>query len=351
MHKIKTLDDLSREVERHADRMEDDYAPWSKMDYHGEGTLSWETQQSLFSGGAQLEATLESWGYQQLAERLDAPSPTWLQEADRCPPDLEQQIIDRLIKERAEQGDKRLLLRLRKRTGPQQHPEHHIRAVLSDQYSVYNHDTFVSMVAEALESVGAGIEIGRAQVGDDLRVHLALSDYEFDLGDEDGGGLKPALYLSNSEVGRGKVRVTAAVWRAVCANGLIYGWDADWAQAVTHRGHTTAAMKVIVRDMVAMALRMSREAAERFVESATVEINSVEQLLNQWMASGVTHLSTERAAVMAHASKREYGRSELTLFDAVQGLTYAAQETDSGEEQEAMERTAGKLLRVYLAWA
>lgn len=356
-NEIRTITDLEAAAIRHSRTCWDEMADMGAMAYDGGRQLSWKPIQFIDDKGEVEQPEddehfgfLEDHGYAQLVERMQGPPPSWLLDRGKCPEDLEKDVLDRLIQYRAMVDRKNLRLRMRKPDG--------IRAVLSDQYTVFDNHEFVEMVGDAIEKLGQHTEVDplprvkRASVGDYMRVYITLDGYEYNLPDptegrdRDGGGLHPSIYLKNSELGDGGVWVYGGLWRQVCTNGLMVGHTTS-VKSATHRFYTKAAFRAAIADMVAEGVLMSKVVAEKFVASynIAVEPNRLTRLINEWAASGVTVASRESWETMARNNAREYGfADEIRLMNIVNGATQAAQLANDEEETEAMEKAAGKML-------
>lgn len=336
-----TIADLEAMAHRHALTCQDVVVPTGAIRYIGGGRISWDAPDLLNPKG---NADLETLAYRQFINRLQGLSVRWLWNEDRCPPDLEVDVVKRLLRHRTRADHKRLLLRLRNGEGGDT-----VRAVLSDEYTPFDNETFVEMVYDAMQSVSGDMHVVRASVGDYLRTYILIEGIEYNTDAPSGEGLHPGIYITNSEVGTGSARVCAGLWRDYCTNGLVYGWRDKDNEVLIHRHYTKTAFKTVVADNIARAFQMSIEAAEKFVASYSVPVDGhrLEELIDQWSKSGVTVQSQENWAVMTHQYATSEGRDpwgNLKLYDVVNGLTEAAQMTTNEDEQERMEVLAGDLL-------
>ena len=341
----KVFEALLREAQDHQENLEDVIADTGAMGYEGYHELTWEPATLDQADSGKRKAELESLAYRQLVERMGGPSVRWLENRDKCPGDLETTVIDRLIEHQAARNRDHVLLRLRGKDW--EVPT--VRAVLSSDYEPLDNLELLEMVGAALDNIpNSDVVVMRGYVGDWMRAYVLDRGHTFNLpGGDDGGGLHPGIYISNNEVGLGAVRITGGVWRDVCTNGMIYGWNAEWNRALVHRYLNAQSYRVVVMNNVAEGFRMSKEAAEKLV--ATVEIplatKKLENLFAGWATDGVTLKSREAWETSTKLSAAQYGRgTDYTMFDALQGLTQAAQLTENPDETEEMERLAGDLL-------
>lgn len=296
----------------------------------------------------------------QLLERLDGPPAQWAGNPKHTDDDLRAAVMNDLIRARKPMD---LLLRTRGDT---------LRAVLSDQYTPFDNVALLDLVGGALSQMGeaAGdVRVHKAQIGDELRGYVLLPGITFasdpgggkpgggmgapegwEPGDAtgNGGNLHPGVYVSNSEVGSGKVRIHGGLFRGVCSNGMIYGWGAkdQGALELIHRGVSERTMTSAVSDALVAALRMSETGAQRFIESQAeiLEPKRIPALAREWGDRyGLTLPSIEAWTTLVGAEAASNGRPKAALFDLVNGLTFLARDK-RGQEGETMERLAGDLL-------
>ena len=296
----------------------------------------------------------------QLLERLDGPPAQWTGNPKHTDGDLRAAVMNDLIRARK---PVELLLRTRGDT---------LRAVLSDQYGPFDNVELLDMVGGAISQMGeaAGdVRVHKAQVGDELRGYVLLPGITFapePTGGKPGGGmttpdgwlpgdgrgnggnLHPGIYVSNSEIGSGKVRIHGGLFRGACSNGMIYGWGAkdQGALELIHRGSSRRTMTSAVSDALVAALRLSEAGAERFIASQAeiLEPRAIPKLAREWGDRyGLTLPSIEAWTTLVGAEAAANGRPKAALFDLVNGLTFLARDK-RGQEGETMERLAGDLL-------
>jgi len=287
-------------------------------------------------------ALLSYQGLGQLAERMDAPSLRWLGDPTHCPPALRAEIMNAII---ATRPSRPLFMREHEGT---------LRAVLSDEYTRFDHQPFVDLVAQAVERSGVPAQVWRADVADEMRAYVLLPSVTFgELPSADGpgfgnGGLHPAIYISNSEIGTGKARVSGGVYRATCSNGMIYGWQADDVVGVRHIHIHESALFAVIASAVANGFKLSQKAAEEFMASQETHLQpeSLKSLVGEWTRKyGITVERGEDWLAAISTESATYGRpDDPRLFDAVNALTFVAREKEP-VERELLERTAGDLLR------
>ena len=302
----------------------------------------------------------------QLAERLDGPPMRWLGDERHTNEALRADVMNALLLNRPASE---LLIR---------HRDDVVRAILSDQYSTFSHVDFLDLVGGALAQVpeiGDDARVHNAQVGDELRAYVLLPRIVFgpDPGHDrlppgreapPGGGngaepksqrgdpLHPAFYLSNSEIGTGKVRIHGGLFRVKCANGLI-GWEREQGGLdLVHRGLSTRTIASAVADALVEALKLSEELASRFVASQAVLLRpgKIEGLARAWGEKYGLSLPTVDAwykLVGWEASLNGRTGDEVALFDVVNAATYVAHDLAPAEREQA-ERMAGDLLYAEL---
>lgn len=282
-----------------------------------------------------------------VAFKLDAPNYRWTFDDKHCPEPLRSDLLNKLVEHRAE---KSILCRSKGDV---------LRAVLSDQYTKFDHVKLVDLVAEAVATLGVEPVVARAEIGDDLRAYVVVPGVSF--GKDPGahewthnpdngygnGGLHPAVHIRNSEVGRGGVGINGAVWRSICTNGAIIGLRENGELfSRAHRGNRDL-FGVLVAESLAEAFKLSEEASARLIASQEVHLKpvSLKPLVEGWASKyGLTIDARENWLQAVTSNAIEYGRSEdPRLFDVWNGATQVAQ-MRSPDERELVERMAGDLL-------
>lgn len=291
----------------------------------------------------------------QLVERLDGPPMRWLGDERHTDSLLRADVMNALIRRR-ESSD--LLVRRRGEL---------VRAILSDEYSPFSHVDFLDLVGGALGQLG---DLGRdarvhnAQVGDELRAYVLLPRVVFGadpgagrggngspaLGGGPNGALHPAVYVSNSEIGTGKVRIHGGLFRVVCSNGAIRWQSDEGGLELVHRGLSARTIAHAVADALVSALKLSEDLARVFLASQAVLVapGRIEALCKSWgdkYGLSVGTVDEWRAMVAPEAIHNGRGGEgeAVALFDVVNAATYAAHKLTPAE-REQVERMAGDLV-------
>lgn len=375
-----SMADLQARVGAYAADCWDDMAPTRELAFTDGSTIRYRAQpgqaEALFNAeeGAVIQAEVGQHAFGQLAERLDAPPTRWLLDERHVGPELRAQVMNLMLEARE---NSTLLLR---------HKADMLRAVLSDKYSVFNHTDAVDLVAGALEQMGdlgQGVRVHNPQMGDVLRAYVLLprvtitqdpgaggggqatltpdagnpqgpAGHEWTGGDPrgNGGGLHPAIYVTNSEVGTGRVRIHGAIFRSVCSNGAIVGWKQGEGLDLVHRNLSRRTIASAMADALVKAFRMSEDAVKRFVASQAIllEPTKVGGLAREWGDKyGISLPNIEAWTKMVTAEAGANGRLEApALFDLVNAATFLAQSVGGADEREALERVGGDLLYAEL---
>lgn len=290
------------------------------------------------------KAGLTEFSGKQLCERLGIPG-GWSY-GDNCPEELRGINLNWKL----DHIQKELLIRERRDDSGIT-----VRSVLSDQYGIINHAEFVDQIIEAVSFMGESnldhLKVTRDFIGDEFRAYLYLPNLVLDLergipqrggGDgEGGGGVSPALWLSNSEVGTGKCRVQPAVYRMVCQNGAM-GWVKGEGIEIIHRGKKGLRTIAIAElaEKIAGVLKFSKKMTEAFVAKYAVKIKvtSIEDLLDKWSDDfGISDKNRE-------TWKKKSVKVGATAFDIINDATVIAQHQTSINVTDEFERMAGKLI-------
>lgn len=151
------------------------------------------------------------------------------------------------------------------------------------------------------------------------------------------------FYVTNSEVGRGSLRLAAFYLRAVCCNRILWG----------------------VERFEEITMRHTKMAPSRFVEQARPALNSFANGSVKALLEGVEKakaakvatddeqmmdflqgrkLSRSRALEVMETVEREEGRKARTIWDITQGLTAVARTVPNNDNRIELEGEARKLL-------
>jgi hypothetical protein len=334
------------------------------FDPSGQVKMAVEGEMRSLKFVAQTEAHPTDWALSQMAERLAGPA-GWIGREQDIP--LRSEVMNALLRFR--DGDTKWLMRLRENEGVIP-PSTEIRAALSEKYTKFDNVGFLEMVARGVDELGTEVQIHRAETGDDLRAYILLPKISFPekpggeitpppppddgiaLGhtfDYGNGGLHPAIYIRNSEIGGGSARVHGAIFRAVCSNGAIIGWSLDEGVGarVIHTHKSEAAIWAIISSAIVDALKMSEEAAKRFIDAQMVQVPKADLkgIVNGWVAKyGLSVEFGENWLGAITGNAAEYDRSQApTLFDVINGATLTAQGL-GGMQREQAEVMAGAIL-------
>ena len=292
------------------------------------------------AGGYKMAGTLNDWAFMQICWKLNVPA-GWVGNPDACPEPLKIKILNELATVYRDNANH--LIRMKGEV---------IRAILSAQYSQFDNVQFIDIVAEAVSTMGIEPKVQRYTLDDDLRSYIVFPAITFapdpQARNGNNGGLHPALYISNSERGGGATKVTGAVYRSICSNGMIYGWSEQDTFKIQHRYHSQAMMGALVADGIAQALKMSEEATMKFIASQDKKVSSVNLggIVNGWAEKyGITVEAKENwLSAITNESLVNGRMGDVRLFDVINAATFVAQMQD-GVMVEKIERMAGDILR------
>jgi hypothetical protein len=279
----------------------------------------------------------------QFVERIDAPRMGWIADDRHCDEILRRNVLETVQREREN-------MHFRMRTF-----DDLLRAVLSMDYSIFNHTKFIDLIGQALDAAGWKVRVWNGTVGDEMRAYLLNRSIKFmdDPTSPNGGSaLHPAVYISNSEIGTGKVRIAGGLFRKACSNGMILGWNEENSLQLVHRHLSERTMVSAVADALVAAFKMSEEGASKFINSQNIllEPDRLEGLQEKWAKKfGITVESKEEWVSMVKAEAASNGRPRVpALVDVLNSATYMAQSRKVGKEREAIERMAGELMYAEL---
>lgn len=337
---MATMKDLLEKVNTYATDCADAYTSVQHLRFNTHGCLVYPTRESNYT--LSMQGTLNKHALSQVVERLDAPRLDWIDNPKRCPEELKAKILNNLAVARPDDG---LFIR---------HKGDNVRAVVSHQYTKFDNALFVDMVAQAVDTLGAEVQVLRPAIGDELSAYILIPSITFaqdpSAKNRGNGGLHPAIHISNSEIGTGAARTDGGLYQRYCENGTIYGWNAEEALQVRHRYISAYAMRSIVASGIASALKMSEKAAFAYVASQeiAVEETSLKSIIGEWGSKyGLSISAKDNWLKCVTAEKEIQERETPMLIDVVNGATYSAHTIENVKEREMIERMAGDILYDY----
>lgn len=349
MARSETIDQFYQRVADWAASNHDDYAMTRSLRYGEDNRVQFapEGLGQLF-GGAVTASTAKptDHAFRQLCGMMNVPA-GWAGDEKDCPSELRSHILNWKL-ERAKNN--RLFVRQR----TEGEGETVLRALLSDQYVAFDNVHLVTAVKNAIEMNGIRVTVLRPEVGDKMRAYLLLDEYDFSNvrpGTEDGadgggsGGLKPALYLHNFELGGGSLGVHGGLYRSYCGNGAIFGWQQTDVYTLAHRWKSPALMANMVNNAITSALRLTEKAAIAFLEAQeyALPVESIESVISGW--AGRFSIPSESTQQLIGAAQAQAGSVErFTRYDLINEATYLASRTENGDVREQMEVMAGAMI-------
>jgi hypothetical protein len=220
-----------------------------------------------------------------------------------------------------------------------------VRAVLSDQYVPFDAKTLLPMIEHALDEAGWNAEVWRPQTGDTFRAYIL--DRNLLVGED---GKHPGIYVRDSEIGTGGVRIHGGSFTGACQNGMIYGWQINSQELIRHRWFSENQLQNQVLAALVTAIDMSEEAAKRFAMAYETPVSydairaQTERLQKQYGLSVETKENWLNS--VANYSRMRGRASEPMVADWVEAATLTAQSLHV-DEREQMERMAGNILSAY----
>lgn len=350
-----TLNELYDRTKAWNESLSDDIVSSEHLAFHSPFGLTYEPEQESAASGLfkavenlTLEETtnLTDHGFQQLCEKFLVRA-DWAKDEKKCPEELRKLIFDWKF-ENYDRAD--LMIRNRTNGGVK------TRAVLSDQYTRYDNLDFIDAVIGALDHADLrdNVRVWRPEISDDMRLYILFDDIQFDAdappdptnGDGGGGGgLKPAIYISNSEIGTGRARVHGGLYRSACINGLVMGWNARDKFAQTHRWKSTTHMSVLMNEAIASAMKMSETAAVAFLDSraAILEPTKINKIITDW-GSKYGLLMDARKDWRTLCKVQADREDRLSKFDLINHAADVAGSLENHKAREDMEIMAGDLI-------
>lgn len=293
------------------------------------------TSERTIFGNSIIQGDLTDNGLRSLCYKLDAPH-TWLR--DKCPEDLKKTIFDRLMRD----NEKDHLFRFRNNTEPV------CRAVLSDRYMPFNHlDVWEAVIDGVKKSKLGTLQplVWKPHIDDWMSLWILFEgvsadpDKPFDSYDGGGsGGLKPAIKISNSEDGTGKIRLNGGLYRSYCDNGVIFGFDSKTKIEQIHVGNQSKLVSANIRIAIAETASVAGLGIDKYIESTNEYITgAIDEVVDRWTSK--FNIATEIAIEWKGFLGRVNTWGDLVMATADFGGT-----RKNRDEMETFETMAGDLL-------
>lgn len=329
----KNMQQIKSDAVEYAADCSDELTTLKGLSFEPENQMVFTTHETA----PRVVGRMNDWAFNQLCFRMNVPA-GWVGNPKNCPEELKIHILDQLAQRYRD--DANLMVRMKGNI---------IRAVLSAKYSQFDNVEFIDLIGEAVSTMGIEPQVHRSIIGDDMKAYMVFPQVTIapDPANHNDGGLHPSLYISNSERGGGSARVVGAVYRSVCSNGVIYGWQDRSTFEVRHIFHSRAAMGLLVAEGIAEGLKMSELAAQKFIEAQEVHVPQVSLagIVDRWATQyGITITAKENwLAAITNETVINGRQNDPRLFDIINAATYVAQTRESAET-ELIERMAGDIL-------
>jgi hypothetical protein len=329
-------------VQNWNESLQDTKVPSKNVAFERDGAVRVvESNDDLFDNGNVIyDGRPNSNALSQFNERLSGPNLKWLLDTEKCPPSIRANLLNDLVIVRDSMD---WLIRTRTKS-----PESDtiIRACLSQQYTPFDNYDLVQAMDAALKSDGLDqvAQVFRPEVGDQMRAFLMFPNGPVGQSPS-GGSIHTTVYFSDNEIGGGKVRITGGVWDGGCTNSIIAGYGSASEFSFIHRWHQTPEhLRVTVNEAIASAMKLSEQAAIKFLETQAVELQptSLAKIVDEWGDKYGLSISTRENWLDLAGIKRP------TQFNVISAATETARDLSSSDEREQTERMAGDLVYAEL---
>ena len=290
--------------------------------------------------------------YRQLADKVLGSGGLKFIERQRTSGDTGMKMATVNWMERLSHADKACLFRSIQLPG---HDFRTVRGVLSGSFTTnLDHLDVVGLLAEHEEFSQLPI-ISWKVTADSMRIRGLLNPADSFRFDERGRPTDPELVraripvpmfeIGNGEIGNSSVWIAAGGYTYSCLNGM-GGWgDTSFTQRWNHVGGDTKAEKV--QNAIGDALKSARVASagivDRFKDATQVAVDDAFALLEAW-GSKSGHITAKQARRAALGSMDATSYPGRNLANVISGITLAAQDESSIQDQRHMEAFASRLM-------
>lgn len=217
-------------------------------------------------------------------------------------------------------------------------PDLGVRAILSDRYAVVDHLPLLETLEHLLPQ--QGLSLGGWSLDDEqltLRI-VADADHPASLQDP----LRIGLHVSNSEIGRGCISLTALITRLVCSNGLVVKVADLGGLHRRHVGRTGENLQEIVHGALPQVLAEADQAVQRFTRLR-------EQPAPQPLAPFLERTAKAAELPDEHLPRLISVLEGETLYDVINAFTRVAQGFPVAERVR-LETAMSRFLRDGANW-
>lgn len=231
----------------------------------------------------------------------------------------------------------------------------HIRALLSETYTLYDNLDFVE---DVLNTLGSRADMFRvvsyAISGNDMRVRMvggnadALQTWQ---GREVNKPI-PMVELWNGEGGGRAVRVKGGGWQFDCSNGMGH-WNKSSIWRAIHAHTTTAEVREKVGAAITEQMVIGEGVVDNFCRALDTRINDAFGWFLSGFEDSVSKAQAERVgiALQNEPTVNRGPNGEFLLASVVDAITYVAQEEINLYEQADLEHIGARVLHAGLAQA
>ena len=207
-----------------------------------------------------------------------------------------------------------------------------LRAMLSDRYAYIDNVWYINQLRDAFAEIG-GDEPGFVHWrgnADTLYGSLLIPDSLRSDGDSDHGGM---LSVSNCEIGKRRLNLTASIFRSLCTNGMIFGLEELEKISKVHRGDIDlVSLRTSLFDGITTAAPLLGGYIDKFLAMKDLELTvKPSEMIAQVAQDYKLSTGSKGQAVATVAQYVEHENANRSLFGIVNAITRAAQEYDPAE--------------------
>lgn len=335
-----SLTQLAQELERRRDAKKDFIAPTTELAMQDDARLYFTAPAEIGAQSTALEATAIA--HDQIGEAMGIPGKYY----DRMraeAPGLLARNVNHWLQEKPRTRMVRTL-------------DGQVRAFLSDRYNRIENEEIASTVLPILlEQEGVSIE-SAAITEERMYIKAVFSRIEGEV--RPGDFVQAGVAISNSEVGKGAVKIEPLIYRLVCKNGMIV---ADQKFRANHVGARAAmgegvyemlsseaiaaddkAILLKTRDIVRASFDMVRFEATitKMRESTTEKLEGNPAEAIKVLAKATSLNEFESGGVLRHLIEG----GDLSRWGVVNAVTRTAQDVESYDRATELETLGGQIL-------
>jgi|GEM_PF-4975436 len=296
--------------------------------------------------GHETDARMTDWATGEMCQRLRIPRQYW----DRCPDRVKALngnywLHNAMGEDGLDTRDGSGLLRYRAGRSLEDGGDgkDELRAFLTDRYTPVNNIEVAEVLLDAVGTNPMELAPGdKSFMLDDLTMFIRMLYPGIEIEVRPGDTLKLGLQIGNSEVGARRVTIEAFLFRGMCSNGMIFGYQGVAKYEHVHRGIDRNDLLNKLNEVAAEVASKQALIGECLHHGANVSVEKPEERIKRLVAEAGYGEDQQKQAI-TYWEQDEAAPSDATRYGVMNALTRLAQDLPQQKRVE-LETAAGSWL-------